>query len=160
MLSFPHLLWRKPLLKFFIFLYSVFRFLCGHRKLAPVLITLWYGSVWLMGFSFWNLVWFLTMKCALLLFQDYHVIFIHQTSHGAFVYDLDSVLAFPCDFSEYIDQTVRTDDDLRPEFHRWITCGKLLFKLKVIWAFYQIISEISHFPSAADSFVWCQPQCF
>ncbi|XP_015472493.1 protein N-terminal glutamine amidohydrolase isoform X3 [Parus major] len=50
---------------------------------------------------------------------DYHVILLHVTSgEQNFIYDLDTVLPFPCPFDMYSVEAFRLDDSLRPEFHR------------------------------------------
>ncbi|XP_071277853.1 protein N-terminal glutamine amidohydrolase isoform X2 [Agelaius tricolor] len=52
---------------------------------------------------------------------DYHVILLHLSSREQnFVYDLDTVLPFPCPFDVYSVEAFRLDDSLRPEFHRKI----------------------------------------
>ncbi|XP_058687207.1 protein N-terminal glutamine amidohydrolase isoform X2 [Poecile atricapillus] len=52
---------------------------------------------------------------------DYHVILLHVTSgEQNFIYDLDTVLPFPCPFDVYSVEAFRLDDSLRPEFHRMI----------------------------------------
>ncbi|XP_075271718.1 protein N-terminal glutamine amidohydrolase isoform X2 [Opisthocomus hoazin] len=52
---------------------------------------------------------------------DYHVILLHVSSgEQNFIYDLDTVLPFPCPFDMYSVETFRLDDSLRPEFHRKI----------------------------------------
>ncbi|XP_013775049.1 protein N-terminal glutamine amidohydrolase-like [Limulus polyphemus] len=51
---------------------------------------------------------------------DYHVILIHTPPDQgpALVYDLDSTLPFPVDFTKYGCQTLKSDFLLKPEFHR------------------------------------------
>ncbi|XP_066032576.1 protein N-terminal glutamine amidohydrolase isoform X2 [Chamaea fasciata] len=52
---------------------------------------------------------------------DYHVILLHVASgEQNFIYDLDTVLPFPCPFDVYSGEAFRSDDSLRPEFHRKI----------------------------------------
>ncbi|NXS51246.1 NTAQ1 amidohydrolase, partial [Brachypteracias leptosomus] len=52
---------------------------------------------------------------------DYHVILLHVSSgEQNFIYDLDTVLPFPCPFDVYSVEAFRLDDGLRPEFHRKI----------------------------------------
>ncbi|KAM6102281.1 protein N-terminal glutamine amidohydrolase isoform 3-T3 [Theristicus caerulescens] len=52
---------------------------------------------------------------------DYHVILLHVSSGKQnFIYDLDTVLPFPCPFDVYSVEAFRLDDSLRPEFHRKI----------------------------------------
>ncbi|XP_037120128.1 protein N-terminal glutamine amidohydrolase [Syngnathus acus] len=50
---------------------------------------------------------------------DYHVVLLHvRAGFEATVYDLDSVLPFPCDLKLYAARALRTDGSLRPEYHR------------------------------------------
>ncbi|XP_043288799.1 protein N-terminal glutamine amidohydrolase-like [Venturia canescens] len=49
---------------------------------------------------------------------DYHVILIYAPDDRAVVYDLDSALPFPTHFWKYATETFRSDDALRPEYHR------------------------------------------
>ncbi|XP_071594412.1 protein N-terminal glutamine amidohydrolase isoform X2 [Heliangelus exortis] len=52
---------------------------------------------------------------------DYHVILLHVSSgEQNFIYDLDTVLPFPCPFDMYSVEAFRSDDSLHPEFHRKI----------------------------------------
>ncbi|XP_042641979.1 protein N-terminal glutamine amidohydrolase isoform X2 [Tyto alba] len=53
--------------------------------------------------------------------EDYHVILLHVSSgEQNFIYDLDTVLPFPCPFDVYSVEAFRLDDSLHPEFHRKI----------------------------------------
>ncbi|XP_066846820.1 protein N-terminal glutamine amidohydrolase isoform X2 [Anser cygnoides] len=53
--------------------------------------------------------------------MDYHVILLHVSSgEQNFIYDLDTVLPFPCPFDVYSREAFRLDDSLHPEFHRKI----------------------------------------
>ncbi|CAN9503558.1 unnamed protein product [Ophioblennius macclurei] len=51
---------------------------------------------------------------------DYHVVLLQTGSHHAdsLVYDLDSELSFPCSLGLYVDQALRSDRHIRPEYHR------------------------------------------
>uniref|UniRef100_A0A8C9F0J8 Protein N-terminal glutamine amidohydrolase n=1 Tax=Pavo cristatus TaxID=9049 RepID=A0A8C9F0J8_PAVCR len=52
---------------------------------------------------------------------DYHVILLHVPGgEQNFIYDLDTVLPFPCPFEMYSAEAFRLDDSLHPEFHRKI----------------------------------------
>ncbi|XP_068521527.1 protein N-terminal glutamine amidohydrolase-like isoform X5 [Anas acuta] len=52
---------------------------------------------------------------------DYHVILLHVSGgEQNFIYDLDTVLPFPCPFDVYSTEAFRLDDSLHPEFHRKI----------------------------------------
>ncbi|XP_015122541.1 protein N-terminal glutamine amidohydrolase [Diachasma alloeum] len=49
---------------------------------------------------------------------DYHAILIYAPDERAVVYDLESALPFPTFFWKYATETFRSDEALRPEFHR------------------------------------------
>ncbi|KAM7176208.1 protein N-terminal glutamine amidohydrolase [Macrochelys suwanniensis] len=50
---------------------------------------------------------------------DYHVILLHVSSGDQnFIYDLDTVLPFPCPFDTYIEEAFKSDDILLPGFRR------------------------------------------
>nr|XP_048697598.1 protein N-terminal glutamine amidohydrolase isoform X4 [Caretta caretta] len=52
---------------------------------------------------------------------DYHVILLHVSSGDQnFIYDLDTVLPFPCPFDTYIEEAFKSDDILLPGFRRKI----------------------------------------
>lgn len=51
-------------------------------------------------------------------FQDYHVVLIYAPDERAVVYDLDTELPFPTFFCKYATETFRSDEALRPEYHR------------------------------------------
>ncbi|XP_067387206.1 protein N-terminal glutamine amidohydrolase isoform X2 [Emydura macquarii macquarii] len=52
---------------------------------------------------------------------DYHVILLHVSSGDQnFIYDLDTVLPFPCPFDTYIEEAFKSDDILLPAFKRKI----------------------------------------
>ncbi|XP_068014707.1 protein N-terminal glutamine amidohydrolase [Melanerpes formicivorus] len=53
-------------------------------------------------------------------FWDYHVILLHASGEQNFIYDLDTVLPFPCPFDVYSVEAFRLDDSLHPELHRKI----------------------------------------
>lgn len=50
--------------------------------------------------------------------QDYHAILIYAPDERAVVYDLESSLPFPTHFWKYATETFRSDEAVRPEFHR------------------------------------------
>uniref|UniRef100_A0A8C7Y576 Protein N-terminal glutamine amidohydrolase n=1 Tax=Oryzias sinensis TaxID=183150 RepID=A0A8C7Y576_9TELE len=51
--------------------------------------------------------------------QDYHVILLKVgVKSDSVIYDLDSVLPFPCSLRLYAAQALRSDRNLRPEYHR------------------------------------------
>ncbi|XP_021090132.1 protein N-terminal glutamine amidohydrolase isoform X2 [Mesocricetus auratus] len=50
---------------------------------------------------------------------DYHVVLLHVPSEGqSFIYDLDSILPFPCPFDIYVEDALKSDDDIHPQFRR------------------------------------------
>ncbi|XP_040835271.1 protein N-terminal glutamine amidohydrolase isoform X3 [Ochotona curzoniae] len=51
--------------------------------------------------------------------MDYHVVLLHVASGGqSFIYDLDTVLPFPCPFDTYVEDAFKSDDDIHPQFRR------------------------------------------
>ncbi|KAM4822995.1 protein N-terminal glutamine amidohydrolase isoform X3 [Urocitellus parryii] len=51
--------------------------------------------------------------------MDYHVVLLHVSSGGqSFIYDLDTVLPFPCPFDTYVEEAFKSDDDIHPQFRR------------------------------------------
>ncbi|XP_061905270.1 protein N-terminal glutamine amidohydrolase isoform X2 [Entelurus aequoreus] len=61
-----------------------------------------------------TVMWF----CSMLL-QDYHVVLLHDCARSeSFLYDLDSVLPFPCNLKMYAKHALRSDHSLSPEYHR------------------------------------------
>lgn len=50
---------------------------------------------------------------------DYHVIFMYEQDDRCLVFDLDSDLPFPTYFHKYVTETLRTDQILKPEHHRF-----------------------------------------
>uniref|UniRef100_A0A1B6E4T0 Protein N-terminal glutamine amidohydrolase n=1 Tax=Clastoptera arizonana TaxID=38151 RepID=A0A1B6E4T0_9HEMI len=62
---------------------------------------------------------------------DYHVFLIydsgqfsHEIENNSWVFDLDSQLSFPCTFSNYVKETFKSDDNIKPEFHRFFRVVK------------------------------------
>lgn len=52
---------------------------------------------------------------------DYHVVLLWSGSGvDPLVFDLDSVLDFPCSLQDYSTLALRSDDDLNPQYHRMI----------------------------------------
>ncbi|XP_070604361.1 protein N-terminal glutamine amidohydrolase isoform X2 [Erythrolamprus reginae] len=50
---------------------------------------------------------------------DYHVILLHVPNGDQnFIYDLDTVLPFPCPFGTYIEEAFKSDSIINPEFRR------------------------------------------
>jgi len=52
-----------------------------------------------------------------LVMWDYHVIFIYE-NEKSWVYDMDSRLPFPCEFSEYSSNTFKDEQSLKLNFQR------------------------------------------
>lgn len=50
--------------------------------------------------------------------QDYHVLLIYKGEGESIVYDLDTILPFPCRFTTYLEYAIDKDSLLKPEFHR------------------------------------------
>ncbi|KAM4907574.1 protein N-terminal glutamine amidohydrolase isoform 3-T3 [Sylvia borin] len=81
---------------------------------------------------------------------DYHVILLHVSSgEQNFIYDLDTVLPFPCPFDVYSVEAFRSDDSLRPEFHRKIRMVRADLYLKTF------ASDRSHMKDADGK--WQKP---
>ncbi|XP_016152353.1 PREDICTED: protein N-terminal glutamine amidohydrolase isoform X1 [Ficedula albicollis] len=75
----------------------------------------------LLSGCFWQLNTRHSNSQTVLLQQDYHVILLHVSGgEQNFIYDLDTVLPFPCPFDVYSVEAFRLDDSIRPEFHRKI----------------------------------------
>nr|CAG4647345.1 EOG090X0C0Q [Megafenestra aurita] len=53
-----------------------------------------------------------------LVIWDYHVIFIHKAKDGPLVYDLDSKTVFPCNFEDYQNKVLHSEDKILSQFHR------------------------------------------
>ncbi|XP_063307157.1 protein N-terminal glutamine amidohydrolase [Pelobates fuscus] len=49
---------------------------------------------------------------------DYHVVLLHASRGQTCIYDLDSVLPFPCSCSMYIHKALRTDLEWNPQYQR------------------------------------------
>uniref|UniRef100_A0A671QUR9 Protein N-terminal glutamine amidohydrolase n=1 Tax=Sinocyclocheilus anshuiensis TaxID=1608454 RepID=A0A671QUR9_9TELE len=50
---------------------------------------------------------------------DYHVILLHVNKQGqSYIYDLDTILPFPCLFDGYSKEAFRSDEHLKPAFFR------------------------------------------
>lgn len=49
---------------------------------------------------------------------DYHVIMVYCDEEESWVYDYDSQLPFPTKFKEYCEETFKTDELLKPIYHR------------------------------------------
>ncbi|XP_069051007.1 protein N-terminal glutamine amidohydrolase [Lepisosteus oculatus] len=50
---------------------------------------------------------------------DYHVILLHESREGqTYIYDLDTVLTYPCPFAVYARDALQSDDFIKPAFRR------------------------------------------
>lgn len=50
---------------------------------------------------------------------DYHVVLLHVNKEGpGYIYDLDTVLPFPCRFDVYSREALKSDMFLKPDFRR------------------------------------------
>ncbi|XP_061680761.1 protein N-terminal glutamine amidohydrolase isoform X1 [Syngnathoides biaculeatus] len=59
------------------------------------------------------------VSSAVLYVQDYHVVLLHVRGQGeAAIYDLDSVVPFPCSLKIYAVHALRSDQCLKPAYHR------------------------------------------
>lgn len=69
--------------------------------------------------------------------QDYHVVLLHH-GNGSWIYDLDSLLPFPCNFLSYFNETIKDDNHLREEFHRYGGMRHMTF-FTIVFILYQLI---------------------
>jgi len=54
-----------------------------------------------------------------LVIWDYHVILLYKKEDGqTLVYDLDTLLPFPAQFSNYCETTFASEEQMQPNFHR------------------------------------------
>lgn len=49
---------------------------------------------------------------------DYHVILLRRMEDKCLIYDLDSILPFPCPFEQYTQQALQNERQLKKKFHR------------------------------------------
>ncbi|XP_051948761.1 protein N-terminal glutamine amidohydrolase [Xyrauchen texanus] len=50
---------------------------------------------------------------------DYHVILLHTSKEGqSFIYDLDTILPFPCSLDMYLTEALQSDEYLKPAYWR------------------------------------------
>ncbi|XP_074841723.1 protein N-terminal glutamine amidohydrolase isoform X2 [Carettochelys insculpta] len=81
---------------------------------------------------------------------DYHVVLLHVSSGDQnFIYDLDTVLPFPCPFHTYIEEAFKSDDVLLPEFRRKVRLVRADLFLKTF------ASDRSHMKDASGC--WQKP---
>ncbi|XP_066482063.1 protein N-terminal glutamine amidohydrolase [Tiliqua scincoides] len=81
---------------------------------------------------------------------DYHVILLHVSSGDQnFIYDLDTVLPFPCPFDTFVEETFKSDNNLNPEFRRKVRVVRGDAYLKTF------ASDRSHMKDASGN--WLKP---
>ncbi|XP_076864838.1 protein N-terminal glutamine amidohydrolase [Brachyhypopomus gauderio] len=81
---------------------------------------------------------------------DYHVVLLHCNQQGqSCIYDLDTVLAFPCAFDVYSREALQSDVHLKPGFRRKLRVIPAVTYLK------KFASDRSHMKSASG--VWRMP---
>jgi len=50
---------------------------------------------------------------------DYHVVLMQKPKEGSpLVYDLDSLMAFPCQLKQYLQQAIQSEKNMKKEYHR------------------------------------------
>ena len=59
------------------------------------------------------------MFCCFIYCQDYHVILLRRMEDKCLIYDLDSILPFPCPFEQYTQQALQNERQLKKKFHRY-----------------------------------------
>uniref|UniRef100_A0A8D0E823 Protein N-terminal glutamine amidohydrolase n=1 Tax=Salvator merianae TaxID=96440 RepID=A0A8D0E823_SALMN len=81
---------------------------------------------------------------------DYHVVLLHASSGNQnFIYDLDTVLPFPCPFDTYVEEAFKSDSIINPEFQRKIRLIRADVYLKTF------ASDRSHMKDASGN--WLKP---
>uniref|UniRef100_A0A9L0T6J9 Protein N-terminal glutamine amidohydrolase n=1 Tax=Equus caballus TaxID=9796 RepID=A0A9L0T6J9_HORSE len=98
------------------------------------------------------------------LLLDYHVVLLHVSSGGqSFIYDLDTVLPFPCPFDIYVEDAFKSDEDIHPQFRSFgfqliISRGFFDRKFRVIRAdsyLKNFASDRSHMKDSSGN--WREP---
>ncbi|KAL8181717.1 UNVERIFIED_CONTAM: Protein N-terminal glutamine amidohydrolase, partial [Gekko kuhli] len=81
---------------------------------------------------------------------DYHVVLLHVSSGNQnFIYDLDTMLPFPCPFDTYVEEAFKSDDILEPGFRRKVRVVRADLYMKTF------ASDRSHMKDASGN--WLQP---
>uniref|UniRef100_A0A2K5Y7L5 Protein N-terminal glutamine amidohydrolase n=1 Tax=Mandrillus leucophaeus TaxID=9568 RepID=A0A2K5Y7L5_MANLE len=76
---------------------------------------------------------------------DYHVVLLHVSSGGqSFIYDLDTVLPFPCPFDTYVEDAFKSDDDIHPQFRREVSASRFYCTICLIYVLLDI-SPVDNF---------------
>ena len=71
-----------------------------------------YSKFWLLQNNF-------IINLHFFLFQDYHVILVQKpASEKAVVYDMDSIMSFPCPLDLYLHQAIQSEKSLKKDYHR------------------------------------------
>lgn len=126
-------IWTFPLSTLSLDIWSVFRILCLlyfisllHRGLYSSCVCSW-GYVCITPQTAMYALYLRQSRLGNLgnfHLQDYHVVLLHVSSGGqSFIYDLDTVLPFPCLFDAYVEDAFRSDEDIHPQFRRWGRSG-------------------------------------
>ncbi|XP_053106607.1 protein N-terminal glutamine amidohydrolase isoform X2 [Hemicordylus capensis] len=83
---------------------------------------------------------------------DYHVVLLHTSSRGQnFIYDLDTVLPFPCPFDTYVEEAFKSDSIIHPEFRRKVRVVRADVYLKMF------ASDRSHMKDASGNWLKTPP---
>ncbi|CAI5779038.1 protein N-terminal glutamine amidohydrolase [Podarcis lilfordi] len=81
---------------------------------------------------------------------DYHVVLLHVASGDQnFIYDLDTLLPFPCPIDTYIEKAFKSDSVIHPEFQRKVRLVRADVYLKTF------ASDRSHMKDASGN--WQKP---
>ncbi|XP_061462060.1 protein N-terminal glutamine amidohydrolase isoform X2 [Rhineura floridana] len=81
--------------------------------------------------------------------MDYHVLLLHVSRDQNFIYDLDTVLPFPCPIDTYIEEAFKSDSNITPEFRRKVRLVRADVYLKTF------ASDRSHMKDASGN--WLKP---
>ncbi|XP_062836119.1 protein N-terminal glutamine amidohydrolase isoform X2 [Anolis carolinensis] len=82
--------------------------------------------------------------------MDYHVILLHVANGDQnFIYDLDTVLPFPCPFDTYIEEAFKSDSIINPGYRRKVRLVRADVFLKTF------ASDRSHMKDASGN--WLKP---
>lgn len=65
---------------------------------------------------------------------DYHVVALVEASEGPVVYDLDSVLPFPCPLASYLSESFRPDPGETAIFEPWFRVVPAEIYLEALWS--------------------------
>uniref|UniRef100_A0A1W7RER6 Protein N-terminal glutamine amidohydrolase n=1 Tax=Agkistrodon contortrix contortrix TaxID=8713 RepID=A0A1W7RER6_AGKCO len=83
---------------------------------------------------------------------DYHVILLHVLNGDQnFIYDLDTVLPFPCRFGTYIEEAFKSDSIINPDFRRKVRLVRADVYLKTF------ASDRSHMKDASGNWLKSPP---